>query len=390
VTGVGSRWLNNGGLLVGLWGSSNRLVATDGGQVKSATGFVGYNAASSNNLVLITGGAKAECTQYLLVGNYGSRNRLTIADGGALLTTNLVVSETAAAMDNQVLVTGGSLLTERVTVGGYGTGQLTISNGTVRTGRFLVSFSTAGTLTVAGGTLSVTGELTMSYSAGSTSAVWVTGGTVSVLSRWVMGDCGRSNVAETAVSGGNVFVTNASGNAFIDLRSGTLTISGGALRADKLVMTNRCGRFVKTGGAVTIDSLMLDPVLDADGDGLPNGWEMMFGLDPLSAGGDDGADGDADGDGYTNGQEFSAGTAPDNGLSIPTVRDITFSGGNALVKIQSVTGKNYQLQRRDSISSGDWEDVGSPQPGNGGVLELVDPGGAAQPQRLYRVKIPSP
>ncbi len=49
---------------------------------------------------------------------------------------------------------------------------------------------------------------------------------------------------------------------------------------------------------------------DADGDGLPNAWEVQFGLDPLSAVGDDGAAGDPDGDGRSNLEELASGTHP--------------------------------------------------------------------------------
>jgi uncharacterized protein (DUF1800 family) len=49
---------------------------------------------------------------------------------------------------------------------------------------------------------------------------------------------------------------------------------------------------------------------DADGDGLSDEWETMFGLDPLSAVGVDGAGGDPDADGSGNAAEWLAGTHP--------------------------------------------------------------------------------
>ncbi|MGD9780976.1 MAG: LamG-like jellyroll fold domain-containing protein [Kiritimatiellia bacterium] len=49
---------------------------------------------------------------------------------------------------------------------------------------------------------------------------------------------------------------------------------------------------------------------DTDDDGLPDGWEVDNHLDPLSAEGADGADGDPDGDGLPNSGELAAGTNP--------------------------------------------------------------------------------
>jgi hypothetical protein len=49
---------------------------------------------------------------------------------------------------------------------------------------------------------------------------------------------------------------------------------------------------------------------DTDSDGLPDAWETQFGLDPSSATGFDGANGDPDTDGRTNQQEYLAGSHP--------------------------------------------------------------------------------
>ena len=55
---------------------------------------------------------------------------------------------------------------------------------------------------------------------------------------------------------------------------------------------------------------------DSDGDGLSDGWEVQYGLDPLDATGDNGANGDPDGDGLINMQEYDMGGDPNHsGLS---------------------------------------------------------------------------
>lgn len=49
---------------------------------------------------------------------------------------------------------------------------------------------------------------------------------------------------------------------------------------------------------------------DTDGDGLPNEWEILYNLNPDSADGENGADGDPDMDGATNIQEYERGSFP--------------------------------------------------------------------------------
>ena len=51
---------------------------------------------------------------------------------------------------------------------------------------------------------------------------------------------------------------------------------------------------------------------DSDGDGMPDWWEVQYGLDPSSSSGDNGPWGDPDGDGLCNVAEYLAGTNPHN------------------------------------------------------------------------------
>jgi len=69
---------------------------------------------------------------------------------------------------------------------------------------------------------------------------------------------------------------------------------------------------------------LLARVLDTDGDGLPDVWELQHGLNPKDPTGDNGAFGDPDNDGLTNAQEMANGTEPveSDAKAMPTMTTI--------------------------------------------------------------------
>jgi hypothetical protein len=88
---------------------------------------------------------------------------------------------------------------------------------------------------------------------------------------------------------------------------------------------------------------------DWDDDGMANDWEQANGLDPNSATGDDGANGDADNDGMTNMEEYLARTEADNQNSLLAL-EIVMTGSNVRVSWDSVSNVNYSLEYSEDIS----------------------------------------
>jgi hypothetical protein len=88
----------------------------------------------------------------------------------------------------------------------------------------------------------------------------VDGGSVTASEGITLGDCNDDfAVGYASVDGGQLTVTNAAATGFIDVRNGELTLAGGTLRVDKLVMTNTCSSLIHTGGTLIVGSVVLDP-----------------------------------------------------------------------------------------------------------------------------------
>jgi len=100
---------------------------------------------------------------------------------------------------------------------------------------------------------------------------------------------------------------------------------------------------------------------DSDGDGLPDWWEVQYGLDPFDPSGDNGAYGDPDGDGLWNINEYRAGLNP---RKASTFDDSVLDGdrdsdGDGLSNRyeQDSSGSRIDMVDTDDDGLTDWEEV---------------------------------
>lgn len=178
------------------------------------------------------------------------------------------------------------------------------------------------------------------------------------------GDCDNGAVGNVNLSGGTLYVTNATHTANLDVRNGLFTLGPGAtLVVDNLILTNACGHFIKQPGGILItnNAPQLNPNYDADGDGQSNGAELLAGTDPLDP------------------------------LSVFEMTGVVQTNGNSIrVDWTTVGGHSYVVQTNGDLGSGTFNDLSLPivVPGTAaGTTNYVDPGGATDGTKFYRVRL---
>lgn len=164
-----------------------------------------------------------------------------------------------------------------------------------------------------------------------------------------------------------------------------LRIGTGILTADRIAALYAAASSADTDGDGYLDRD--DP--DDDNDGIPDVWEMAYGGNRLGLA----PAADSDGDGLSNLQEYVAGTHPlkADGLRIGSCgiwRATPTAAAAYEVRCQAVPGRWYQLQGTGSLTSPNWQAVGSPLDcAASGVLSLSVPLPAATTNTYYRLQV---
>ncbi len=346
VTMDNGSWTASGHLVTGQDAGAQGVVRINSGQLTVTNAFltlIGGNGSGQHvwSNATVTVGA-------LEIGaGHGSQGALTIAGGTNQVQGALFVG-TGLTATGVVWMTGGQLITTNAPsfIAPWGYGVVTISNGTWLGNSMLLGSASLVTIT------NIVGEL-------SHGTLNVNGGTLTLLAKLVVGNCALpgsppfsfavGGVGAVNVDGGNLYVTNAAHNAFIEVRNGTFTLNSGTVIVDTFVMTNACAHFARTGGTLIYGSAVLVTNRDDDADGISNGYEQSHGLDPLNA-----ADAsiDSDGDGLSNLQEYLAGTDATNSASTFRITSIVRTNNDLHIIWMTGTGKTNALQRTAGDGSG--------------------------------------
>ena len=180
--------------------------------------------------------------------------------------------------------------------------------------------------------------------------------------------------------------TATSETLWLGILSGMSSSGTGDVRYSVARNTNgasRTGTLLIAGKSVTVvqDGMSAD----ANGDGLPDSWQMLYfnSADATNAP----PELDPDQDGASNQDEYWAGTDPTDGTSVLRVTSFAASSLDPLFHLAfpSLLRRYYQIQRTSDLQFGRWKGFTNAMFGTGASLPVSGPLRTDEPVMYYRV-----
>lgn len=188
----------------------------------------------------------------------------------------------------------------------------------------------------------------------------------------------------SAVAGVNYTATPASftipaGSTSVDY---TVNIIGGVLHRPGVSFSLTASNVTNAVVAGPAAGVILPH--DSDGDGLPDYWELQYGLNP-----NDAADAlaDNDNDGVSNFEEYRFGTNPNDAGSRFSLNTPKTTPGGMVIRFNTGLDRSYRVEFNNGLRGSGWLPLGADIAGTGGAVEVIDPVDmSANPARFYRVR----
>jgi len=241
VTGTNSIWDCANNLMLGVSGSGNSLVITNGGRVNNAWGQLGAQSTSSGNTALVTGtNSLWNNTSMCTVGGSGSNNKLTINRGGHVVCNSATIGTWPGATNNSVWVSDTNSLWDDsaeasvISFGANGSGNsLVVTNGGQVLGYYayfgrLGADNNSALVTGPGSSFSVNCYIYTGNQGHSNSFTLANGATVSDKFCYISYEAGSGNNSVLVTGTNSSWQNSYSVFVGFDGSGGSLTISNGA------------------------------------------------------------------------------------------------------------------------------------------------------------------
>jgi hypothetical protein len=371
--GIGNDGTLASGAGIGNFTVDNATVSAGAVMLGSTAGGQGLLNLQNNAVLNVANNFTA------ISGSLTSTSTVTVAAGSTLSAPNGNISIGSAG--SAQLNIGGTVIASTVSLGGASSsGAITISSGLLKAAGLSANSVTmnGGTVDISAGSMfigqghnaalqinngaALAGTMYIGYSPGFSGTYTQTGGTLNVATNVIVGDCISGAYGIATLTGGTMYVTNATHTAVLDVRNGTFALNPGAtLVVDTLIVTNPCAHFINLGGTLTQNHpAILSANLDVDGDGQSNGAEAAAGTDPL------------------------------NPNSTFRLTNIARTNGSVRLDWTTVGGHSYGVQTNGNSSTGTFNDLAPaiPVPGTAeGTTNYIHTNGAASNTKFYRVRL---